>query len=285
MADIEYDAWAEFILSYATDQGLNIRTALDLACGTGGLTRELHAAGIGVTGLDGSAEMLRVAAERLPDVKFIAGDLRDFELTSELSGSGPLTFDLVSCVFDSYNNLLGDGDLGRALSRAYRALNPGGLLAFDVNTRTGVRELWEGDSIEGVEPLPDGAEVHYHWSHTYDAARDLGVVQAFCRLIPGEHSDLAELAEEFTELHFERGYDPADLGPLLRGAGFASWEILEYPDYAPPPPDSSRVWVFARRGPESVRPESVHPELGNSDLGSAELDSAELDSAEPGRQP
>jgi SAM-dependent methyltransferase len=245
MADIEYGAWADFILSYAGDTGLEARTALDLACGTGGLTRELRSAGLSVTGLDGSAEMLRVAAERLPGVSFVQGDLRDFTLTS-----GPATFDLVTCVFDSYNNLIDDGDLGRALSRAHAALNPGGLLAFDVNTRTGVRELWEGDSIEGVEPLPGDAEVHYQWSHSFDEARDLGVVQAFCRLIPGEDSDPSELAEEFVELHHERGYDPAELDGLLREAGFASWEILEYPDYAPPPPDSSRVWVFARRDEE-----------------------------------
>ena len=272
MADIEYDAWADFILSYAGDIGLEIHTALDLACGTGGLTRELRAAGISVTGLDSSAEMLRVAAGRLPDVNFVTGDLRDFTLSAELpgsgsSGSGPLTFDLVSCVFDSYNNLIGDGELGQALARAHAALKPGGLLAFDVNTRTGVRELWEGGSIEGVEELPGGAEVHYHWSHSYDAERDLGVVQAFCRLIPGEDADPSELPEEFVELHFERGYDPADLEPLLRGAGFVSWEILEYPDYAPPPPDSPRVWVFARRGPESSNTESSNPDLSNMDLG------------------
>ena len=75
MADIEYDAWAEFILSYAADTGPKPHTALDLACGTGNLTRELQSAGLKVTGLDASAEMLHVATERLPEVTFAAGDL------------------------------------------------------------------------------------------------------------------------------------------------------------------------------------------------------------------
>ncbi len=240
MADIEYDAWADFILSYAADAGLGVHSVLDLACGTGNLTRQLVNQNLELTGLDASAEMLQVAAERLPDVEWVQGDLRTFELGR--------TFDLITCVFDSLNNLTHDGDLLRALRRTRAHLNPGGLLAFDVNTRLGVRELWEGDSIEGLEDLPGGAQVHYHWSHRHDPEQDLGVVQAFCRIVGGAEG------EEFVETHFERGYDPAELNLALGEAGFASWEILEYPDYAPPEADSPRVWVFARTRPEAAAP-------------------------------
>lgn len=234
MADIEYDVWADFILSYAADAGLSITDALDLACGTGGLTRQLAAQQIEVTGLDASCEMLKVAAERMPNVKFVQGDLRTFELGR--------TFNLITCVFDSLNNLTADGDLALALRQMHSHLMAGGLLAFDVNTRIGVRELWEGDSIEGLEPLPDGSQVHYQWSHHYNVEADVGVVQAFCRVL-GENGETAE----FVETHQERGYDPAELAAALRAAGFERWDILEYPDYAPPEEDSPRVWVFAWR--------------------------------------
>ncbi|MEF2279337.1 class I SAM-dependent methyltransferase [Deinococcus sp. YIM 134068] len=233
MADVEYDHWADFVLTYARDGGLEARSALDLACGTGGLTRELLAAGLRVHGLDGSAEMLRVARGRLgPGVALSVGDLRTFDLGE--------TFDLVTCVFDSLNNLLTPADLGAALARARAHLHPGGLLACDLNTRIGVRDLWEGDAVEGLARTPDGREVHYHWSHHHDAEADLGVVQALCRV-----QDDRGGWEEFVEVHRERGYDPADLEPLLRDAGFDRWEIVEYPDYAPPSPDTPRVWVFA----------------------------------------
>ena len=237
MADVEYDAWADFILSYARDGGLTPRTALDLACGTGGLTRELVVAGLEVTGLDGSAEMLRLARERLPRVPFEQGDLRSFAL-----GTPPheTCFDLVTCVFDSLNNLLTPEDLGQAFARAAAHLRPGGLLACDLNTRLGVRELWEGDAIEGLATAPNGQEVHYHWSHHHDPDTDLGVVQAFCRVL----EDSGE-SREFVETHRERGYDPADVAPLLSAAGFARWEIVEYPDYADPGPETPRIWVFA----------------------------------------
>lgn len=47
---------------------------LDVACGTGFLTRHLRGA---VTGIDQSGRMLEIARERLPDVHFIQGDALD----------------------------------------------------------------------------------------------------------------------------------------------------------------------------------------------------------------
>ncbi|WP_425145590.1 class I SAM-dependent DNA methyltransferase [Deinococcus sp.] len=236
MADIDYSQWADYILGYARAEGLSPGTALDLACGTGAITAELQRRGLEVVGLDGSAEMLAAARARLPETRLVQADLRTFELEER--------FDLVTCVFDSLNNLTDSADLGRALKRAAAHLQAGGLLAFDVNTRAGVRDLWDGEVLEGLAPLPDGREVHYHWSHHYDAAAELGTVQAFCRLIGTGQPD--EEQEEFVELHTERGYDMDDLEPLLRAAGFASWEFCDYPHYHEPWPETPRIWVFAR---------------------------------------
>lgn len=233
MADIEYGDWADFILTYARDLGLAPKSALDLACGTGRLTRELAGRGLAVTGLDGSPEMLAVARREAPGLEWVQADLRSFELGRR--------YDLVCCVFDSLNNLTEPAELGRALGRMRAHMSPGGLLAFDVNTRLGVEGLWDGEVLEGVAPLEGGDEVHYHWSHSYDAGTGLGTVQAFCRVVSEGGG-----GAEFVELHSERGYDPADLGPLLDAAGFASWEALEYPDYAEPGPETPRIWVFAR---------------------------------------
>jgi ubiquinone/menaquinone biosynthesis C-methylase UbiE len=47
------------------------KRTLDVACGTGFLTRHLHG---DVTGLDQSARMLATAAERRPDATFVQGD-------------------------------------------------------------------------------------------------------------------------------------------------------------------------------------------------------------------
>jgi len=55
----------------AAVEALPPKRTLDVACGTGFLTRHLHG---DVTGLDQSARMLAIAAERSPDAAFIQGD-------------------------------------------------------------------------------------------------------------------------------------------------------------------------------------------------------------------
>ncbi len=52
-------------------EGLPAKRTLDVACGTGFLTRHLQG---DVTGLDQSARMLAIAAERRPDATFVQGD-------------------------------------------------------------------------------------------------------------------------------------------------------------------------------------------------------------------
>src|SRR3954468_6564062 len=47
---------------------------LDVACGTGAVARRLAAAGASVTGLALSEPTLAVAAQRLPEARFVAGD-------------------------------------------------------------------------------------------------------------------------------------------------------------------------------------------------------------------
>ena len=54
--------------------GLPAKRTLDVACGTGFLTRHLPGE---LTGLDHSARMLKIAGERMPDAHLIVGDALD----------------------------------------------------------------------------------------------------------------------------------------------------------------------------------------------------------------
>ena len=53
---------------------------VDLGCGTGALTEQLAARGYDVTGVDASAEMLSLAREGHPELKFQPGNALDFTL-------------------------------------------------------------------------------------------------------------------------------------------------------------------------------------------------------------
>jgi SAM-dependent methyltransferase len=68
----ERPGWHEEVLQLrAALEALAPARTLDLACGTGFLTRHLPGE---VTGLDQSAGMLAVAAERVPSARFVQGD-------------------------------------------------------------------------------------------------------------------------------------------------------------------------------------------------------------------
>lgn len=53
-------------------------------------------------------------------------------------------FDYATCLFDSINFLLEDGDLERTLGAVYAALRPEGIFYFDIITRRMVTEYFEG---------------------------------------------------------------------------------------------------------------------------------------------
>ena len=62
--DVDYPAWADYIEKHFQKHPLPGNTVLDLACGTGSLTRELALRGYEMIGVDQSPEMLAEAAEK-----------------------------------------------------------------------------------------------------------------------------------------------------------------------------------------------------------------------------
>ena len=61
--DVGYARWADFLERIFARGGRRVHTVLDLACGTGSLTRELALRGYEMIGVDRSEEMLCQAAE------------------------------------------------------------------------------------------------------------------------------------------------------------------------------------------------------------------------------
>jgi predicted TPR repeat methyltransferase len=101
-------------------------TLLDVACGTGAVTLPLSRA-YQVSGLDISPGMLAVARAKLPGgTPLYQADMTSFRLSSR--------FDAIVCAYQGVNHLLSLSAWRRFFSCAYRHLNPGGLLVFDIAT-------------------------------------------------------------------------------------------------------------------------------------------------------
>lgn len=223
MADIEYDEWLEFVLAKASELGFSGGPLLDLGCGTGNGTVPVAALGYDVEGLDASEAMLAVARAKLPHVRFHRAEFETFALERRYA--------LVYSIFDSLNNLLTDDAFAAMARNVHAHLQPGGVFVFDVNTTAGLRQLWEGGVASGWAD-----EVYYRWEHSFDEQRQLAKVEAYC--------DTAEGA--FTEVHYERGYDPDLVTRLLSEAGFSGVQVLAHPDGGAVSADTDRLWVAAR---------------------------------------
>ena len=102
---------------------------LDLCCGVGHLSHWLTVCGFGVTGVDGSQEMVRLARRNAPRAGFVVADAREY--------TQPDSYDAAICTFDSLNHLPTEGDLQRALRNVQESLRRDGLLLFDMNLEAG----------------------------------------------------------------------------------------------------------------------------------------------------
>jgi SAM-dependent methyltransferase len=178
---------------------------LDLCCGTGQLSADLHRRGFRMVGLDGSRAMLRYAHVNAPDAPLIQADVRQFRLKPR--------FDAVLCVFDSLNHLLSSEDLSRAFQSVWACLRPGGWFLFDVNTETGYLCHWHGSS----ELATDNHRVRT--ISEYDREKHLGVFKARIerRGPDGWVEDEALL--------LQRCHSDAQIRGALEGAGFNSLEV------------------------------------------------------------
>jgi SAM-dependent methyltransferase len=106
--------------------GRRAATLLEVACGTGGIIASL-AARYQVSGLDIAPAMLAVAREKLPGgTPLYLADMSSFDLGT--------TFDAIICVYHGINHLLDFSGWESFFDCAYRHLNGGGVLIFDMIT-------------------------------------------------------------------------------------------------------------------------------------------------------
>jgi SAM-dependent methyltransferase len=178
----DYDRWLALLEGLAREHGLRGDHVFDVACGTGKSFLPLARRGYTVEACDISRSMLvraRTKAKGL-DVRLRLADMRRLPTLRR-------PCDLLTCLDDAVNYLLGAGELVAALSGMRRNLRPGGILIFDGNTLASYRSVFCSRAAWGSN------------GHTYVSR--------------GEPQPVAEGALFSTTLEAWRG--PADTGTLL----------------------------------------------------------------------
>ena len=157
--DISYEKILEFIEAVLHDAGKMPKTALDLACGTGSMSVLLAERGLRVLGADISEEMLTVAQQKTAELDnppyFICQPMQRLRL--------PEPVDLVVCLLDSLNYLDEPDDCPAVFARVYKALMPGGVFLFDINTPCKLRRL------DGQVFLDENDDSYCVWRAEFDA--------------------------------------------------------------------------------------------------------------------
>ncbi len=145
----DYDALCAFLCEAMRTYGSGKEhLVLDLACGTGAISRRLAKKGYDVIGVDLSPEMLSCARDRAQEgekILYLQQDMRSFELYG--------TVDAAFCCLDSLNYLLKTADVAKCFDRVHNYLNPDALFIFDVHTPHCLKQYGQSDFIteeEGV---------------------------------------------------------------------------------------------------------------------------------------
>lgn len=141
----------------------HVTTLLDVACGTGAVTLPLSRT-YQVSGLDIAPGMLAVAREKLPrGTPLYVADMTSFRLDA--------SFDAIVCAYQGINHLLSLSAWQSFFGCAYRHLNPGGLLVFDIATVSyltamasvpKIVEQFGGSYLQIAVSTTDGAVFTWH---------------------------------------------------------------------------------------------------------------------------
>ncbi len=230
--DVDYDAVVDFYFEILVREGLKPRTAVDLACGTGSVTKRLAEKGLQIIGVDLSEEMLTAAQEKCMEMEcpplFVRQNLRDLTL--------PRGVDLAVCALDSLDYITEPADCAQAIRRIYRALNPGGIFIFDVNTPEKLR------AMDGQVFLDETEDTYCVWRGEFDKEANI------CSYGMDLFRRQGDVWHRSFEEHREYAYSREQLTDYLRAAGFTKIEVYADRLFETPREGEQRIYFKARKG-------------------------------------
>ena len=230
--DVDYGEVVAFYDTILANEGLAPRTAVDLACGTGSVACLLAEKGLQVTGVDMSEDMLCIASQKAQNLEnspvFVCQKLQNLRL--------PRGVDRAVCALDSLDYITDPEECFQAICRVYKALNPGGIFIFDVNTPEKLR------AMDGQMFIDEDEEVFCVWRGEFDESTN----------ICSYGMDLFQRCEDTWyrsfEEHREYAYSRQQLTDFLRRAGFTAIACYGDRKFCQPEQGEQRMYFKARKG-------------------------------------
>lgn len=224
--NVEYEKRAEYIFSLLKHNGADSGIMLDLACGTGSLSKYFFDYGFDMILVDNSPDMLAEAKQKNPGALILCQDMTELDLYG--------TIDCAVCSLDSINHLTRISDVRKTFDKVSLFMNPGGVFVFDVNTVYKHRNIladnvfvYETDSSYCV------------WQNSLNKKTD--EVSITLDIFTPED----DLYKRHTESFGERAYEIGDIKKWLEYSGFDVIDIFGELTYEKAKADDQRVYFTA----------------------------------------
>ena len=189
------EIFGEQLLIWLKKNGIQPKTAMDLACGTGVLCRILKDSGMEAAGMDFSSGMIGIARENNGDIPFEVADMITYRPEAR--------YDLVTCTGDAVNHIPDLGDVAKIFDNVYAYTAKGGYFVFDIlnENEVSTSEPFEMD-------FTDSIRVWFQMTRPGEKKVNL-------KIRVYENGNL-----QFEENIRETIHDPATICDLLRRSGF-----------------------------------------------------------------
>ena len=189
------EIFGEQLLKWLERSGIQPKTAMDLACGTGILCGILDGAGIEASGMDFSSGMIEIARENTPHIHYDVADMITYRPQRQ--------FDIVTCTGDAVNHISDLESVEKIFQNVYAYLTPGGYFVFDL-----LNENEVSDSEPFDMDFTDNIRVWFQMTRPGEKKVNL-------KIKVYEHGELA-----FEENIRETIHDPEAICSLLKTCGF-----------------------------------------------------------------
>ena len=226
-----YERMIDYLGRVFEEYSIEPGRVLDLACGTGRFSLHLAGEGWAVTGLDKSAQMIKVARQHTKEtelnIRFVLADMVDFSTNEQ--------FDTITCFYDSINYILDEERLSRLFKWVKQALAPAGYFIFDLNTLHGLKEYWNTSLRRRL--FLRGQSI---WMTCWNEETKINTLKLIASFKMADGS-----FKRLTEIHRERGYPNETVVDLLKQVGFRSVDIFDCFSFAPDDGIAGKVMVIA----------------------------------------
>ena len=231
MDNVPYDEWTKYLVGLLKENGVKEGIVAELGCGTGNITDRLKAAGYDMIGIDNSAEMLQVAAEKDSDILYLCQDMREFELYG--------TVGAFVCICDGMNYILDKADLVKVFKLVNTFLDTNGVFIFDLNT------IYKYENLLAENVITENREnMSFIWENYYD--REDRINEYDLTIYLKDEEDNKERFFRFDEVHYQKGYNVDEIKEAVEEAGMEFVAVYDAFSKDAPKPDSERVYFIAR---------------------------------------